>query len=228
MRMSCRWPRWWNGWRGGERPPATHEIRPRPSTTITPFAVRPTSAGRAANRSPSGSRPISNITRLIRLPIRTAKAGRAHTPTSSGIRTATMPTASRTGGWPRRWSGTAFPAASACRSRCASIIPKWSPTRRRAGGSSSATASTTRATPTGWTRHQERAIVADSIATVREATGQTIRGWLAPALTHTPRTLELIAEAGLDYTCDLYHDDRVQDVKVPRPAGSPRSPTASR
>ena len=36
---------------------------------------------------------------------------------------------------------------------------------------------------------QERAIIEDSIATVREATGQTIRGWLAPALTHTPRTL---------------------------------------
>lgn len=55
---------------------------------------------------------------------------------------------------------------------------------------------------------QERAIIADSIATVRAATGQTIRGWLAPALTHTPRTLDLIAEAGLDYSCDLYHDDQ--------------------
>lgn len=55
---------------------------------------------------------------------------------------------------------------------------------------------------------QERAIIADSIATVRAATGQQIRGWLAPALTHTPRTMDLIAQAGLDYTCDLYHDDQ--------------------
>jgi peptidoglycan/xylan/chitin deacetylase (PgdA/CDA1 family) len=61
---------------------------------------------------------------------------------------------------------------------------------------------------------QERAIIADSIRTVREATGQTIRGWLAPALTHTPRTLDLIADMGLDYTCDLYHDDQVQPVKT--------------
>ena len=61
---------------------------------------------------------------------------------------------------------------------------------------------------------QERAIIADSIRTVREATGQTIRGWLAPALTHTPRTLDLIADMGLDYTCDLYHDDQVQEVRV--------------
>ncbi len=61
---------------------------------------------------------------------------------------------------------------------------------------------------------QERAIIDDSIRTVREATGQNIRGWLAPALTHTPNTMNLIAEAGIDYTCDLYHDDQVQPVKT--------------
>jgi peptidoglycan/xylan/chitin deacetylase (PgdA/CDA1 family) len=55
---------------------------------------------------------------------------------------------------------------------------------------------------------QERAIIRDSVETVRAATGQTIRGWLAPALTHTVNTMDLIAEAGLAYTCDLYHDDQ--------------------
>lgn len=66
----------------------------------------------------------------------------------------------------------------------------------------------------GMDEAQERAIIEDSIRTVREATGQTIRGWLAPALTHTPRTLDLIAEYGLDYTCDLYHDDQPGIVQV--------------
>ncbi|MGB3712510.1 MAG: polysaccharide deacetylase family protein [Erythrobacter sp.] len=66
----------------------------------------------------------------------------------------------------------------------------------------------------GMSERQERAIIEDSIRAVEDATGQRIRGWLAPALTHTPRTLDLIAEYGLDYTCDLYHDDRVQEVKV--------------
>ena len=66
----------------------------------------------------------------------------------------------------------------------------------------------------GMSEDQERAIIQDSIETVQAATGQRIRGWLAPALTHTPNTLDLIAEAGLDYTCDLYHDDQVQEVKV--------------
>jgi peptidoglycan/xylan/chitin deacetylase (PgdA/CDA1 family) len=61
---------------------------------------------------------------------------------------------------------------------------------------------------------QERALIEDSIRTVREATGQTIKGWLAPALTHTPRTLDLIAEYGLTYTCDLYHDDQPAPVHV--------------
>lgn len=61
---------------------------------------------------------------------------------------------------------------------------------------------------------QERAIIEDSIKTVREATGQTIKGWLAPALTHTTRTFDLIAEYGLTYTCDLYHDDQPQPVHV--------------
>ena len=61
---------------------------------------------------------------------------------------------------------------------------------------------------------QERALIEDSIATVQRATGQRIRGWLAPALTHTVRTMDLIAEYGLDYTCDLYHDDRPGRVKT--------------
>lgn len=66
----------------------------------------------------------------------------------------------------------------------------------------------------GMDEAQERAIIEDSLETVERVTGQRIRGWLAPALTHTPRTLDLIAEYGLDYTCDLYHDDQPTDVKV--------------
>ena len=66
----------------------------------------------------------------------------------------------------------------------------------------------------GMDERQERAIIEDSIRTVEAATGQRIRGWLAPALTHTPRTLDLIAEYGLDYTCDLYHDDQPTDITV--------------
>jgi hypothetical protein len=49
---------------------------------------------------------------------------------------------------------------------------------------------------------------------VKDATGQMIAGWLAPALTHTERTLDLLAEYGLKYTCDLFHDDQPTPVKT--------------
>jgi allantoinase len=74
----------------------------------------------------------------------------------------------------------------------------------------------------GMDEAQERAIIEDAIRTVREATGQTIKGWLAPALTHTPRTLDLIAEYGLTYTCDLYHDDQPGPVTVAASANGGR------
>lgn len=61
---------------------------------------------------------------------------------------------------------------------------------------------------------QEREMIRDSIDSVQQATGQRIAGWLSPALTYTERTLDLIAEMGLKYTCDLFHDDQVTPVKT--------------
>lgn len=66
----------------------------------------------------------------------------------------------------------------------------------------------------GMDEAQERAIIEDSIKTVKEATGQTVAGWLAPALTHTERTFDLIAEYGIKYTCDLFQDDQPQKIHV--------------
>lgn len=64
------------------------------------------------------------------------------------------------------------------------------------------------------TEAQERAVIEDSIRTVEAATGQRIRGYLAPALTHTERTLDLIAEYDFWYTCDLFQDDQPQPLKT--------------
>lgn len=60
----------------------------------------------------------------------------------------------------------------------------------------------------GMDEQQERALIQDSIDTIREHTGQALAGWLAPALTYTERTLQLVADMGLSYTCDLFHDDQ--------------------
>jgi allantoinase len=64
------------------------------------------------------------------------------------------------------------------------------------------------------TEAQERAVLEDSIKTVQAATGQRIRGYLAPALTHTERTMDLIAEYDFWYTCDLFQDDQPQPIKT--------------
>jgi peptidoglycan/xylan/chitin deacetylase (PgdA/CDA1 family) len=61
---------------------------------------------------------------------------------------------------------------------------------------------------------QERAVIQDSIDTIKKHTGQKLDGWLAPALTYTDRTMDLVAEMGLTYVCDLFHDDQPSPVKV--------------
>jgi allantoinase len=61
---------------------------------------------------------------------------------------------------------------------------------------------------------QERALIEDCFETVEKHTGQRLSGWLSPALTNTVRTMDLLAEYGIDYTCDLFHDDQPQPVKV--------------
>ncbi|MBC6402810.1 MAG: polysaccharide deacetylase family protein [Hyphomonadaceae bacterium] len=66
----------------------------------------------------------------------------------------------------------------------------------------------------GLTPEQERAVLDDSIRTVEKATGQRIRGYLAPALTHTEHTLDLIAENDFWYSCDLFQDDQPQPLKT--------------
>lgn len=60
----------------------------------------------------------------------------------------------------------------------------------------------------------ERAFVADCQRRMVEATGAPIRGWFSPACSHTPNTADLVAEAGIEYYCDLYHDDQPFPVRT--------------
>ena len=66
----------------------------------------------------------------------------------------------------------------------------------------------------GMDEAQERAMIEDSMAAILRHTGQPCAGYLAPALTHTEHTLDLFAEAGGIYTCDLFHDDAPTPVRV--------------
>ena len=66
----------------------------------------------------------------------------------------------------------------------------------------------------GLSEAQEREMMADVLKTVKDATGQDVAGWLAPALTYSERTMDLLGESSVKYTCDLFHDDQPQPVKV--------------
>jgi peptidoglycan/xylan/chitin deacetylase (PgdA/CDA1 family) len=70
----------------------------------------------------------------------------------------------------------------------------------------------------GMSRAQEDAMIKDSIETVFKATGQRVRGYLAPALTHSEHTIELLAENDIWYSCDLFQDDQPQPLKTQTPS----------
>ena len=44
----------------------------------------------------------------------------------------------------------------------------------------------------GMSEAEERAVIQDSIDTIKKHTGQKLDGWLAPALTYTENTLNLV------------------------------------
>jgi peptidoglycan/xylan/chitin deacetylase (PgdA/CDA1 family) len=66
----------------------------------------------------------------------------------------------------------------------------------------------------GMDEDQEREMLAESMALIERHTGQHCDGYLAPALSHTERTIDLFAELGGQYTCDLFHDDQPTPIRT--------------
>ncbi len=60
----------------------------------------------------------------------------------------------------------------------------------------------------GLSEDEERGMILDAMDTIERHSGQRPVGYLAPALSHSERTVDLFAEAGGLYTCDLFHDDQ--------------------
>jgi peptidoglycan/xylan/chitin deacetylase (PgdA/CDA1 family) len=60
---------------------------------------------------------------------------------------------------------------------------------------------------TGMGPDDEKPLVNAVIDTIAQATGTRPRGWLGPALTETDNTLDILAEAGIDYVCDWANDE---------------------
>jgi len=60
----------------------------------------------------------------------------------------------------------------------------------------------------------ERAAIRKAIDTIHDFTGKAPRGWLGPGLTETDRTLDILAEEGIEYICDWVMDDQPVEMKT--------------
>ncbi len=59
-----------------------------------------------------------------------------------------------------------------------------------------------------YSEDEERAAIAECVDLHRELTGKMLPGWFSPAVSFTLNTPDLVAEAGIKYYCDWYHDDQ--------------------
>lgn len=61
---------------------------------------------------------------------------------------------------------------------------------------------------------EEREAIEECQAIHVRHTGRRLKGWFSPAASNTVRTPDLVAESGIEYLCDLYHDDQPTPVNV--------------
>lgn len=66
----------------------------------------------------------------------------------------------------------------------------------------------------GLSESEERAAIEECQAIHRRVVGSGLKGWFSPAGSNTLATPDLVAEAGIQYLCDLYHDDQPTPLKV--------------
>jgi allantoinase len=66
----------------------------------------------------------------------------------------------------------------------------------------------------GMSEAQEREMILDAMETIEKHAGRKPAGYLAPALSHSEVTVDLFAELGGIYSCDLFHDDQPTPVKT--------------
>jgi len=66
----------------------------------------------------------------------------------------------------------------------------------------------------GLNADKERALIQTVLKTIEQAIGRRPRGWLGPGLTETHNTLDILAEAGVDYCGDWNSDDQPYPMKV--------------
>ncbi|WP_236016600.1 polysaccharide deacetylase family protein [Salipiger abyssi] len=66
----------------------------------------------------------------------------------------------------------------------------------------------------GMSEDEQRRVIRDARKTILRVSGQRLDGWLSPAISNELETQDLLAEEGLLYTLDLFHDDQPMPVKT--------------
>ncbi len=61
---------------------------------------------------------------------------------------------------------------------------------------------------------EERAQIRESVTTIAASVGKAPRGWLSPALSETVRTLDILAENGIEYVGNWVNDDQPYPMRV--------------
>ena len=61
---------------------------------------------------------------------------------------------------------------------------------------------------------KEREVIRATLDVYRKVVGRDAKGWLSSSLRSTPNTIDLIAEEGLTFFCDLLNDDQPYLVKT--------------
>ena len=61
----------------------------------------------------------------------------------------------------------------------------------------------------------QKSAIADTIRAIKDFTGKPPRGWESPGLTETDETLDLLAEAGIEYVADWVMDEQPLTLATP-------------
>ena len=66
----------------------------------------------------------------------------------------------------------------------------------------------------GQSEAEERALIKDVVTTISKSVSKAPRGWLSPALSETMRTLDILAENGIEYVGNWVNDDQPYPMRV--------------
>ena len=64
------------------------------------------------------------------------------------------------------------------------------------------------------TEAEERALIKETVETITRGVGAAPRGWLSPGLSETVRTLDILAENGIEYVANWVNDEQPYPMKV--------------